>query len=414
MPLNFSAAHSSRITKPKAKNPLLRRSSSSLFANAARRKPIIQRAQSKPEAVEEDEDFFGDRLDDTGLVTSLATDLSLRDVAQMIRYTRSHMFDPVPERGGMDSTQIAELLNLRKSLPPIVSVAHVHALITSPTAAEREIAELTKAGVVRKISIPGRGTGGSSMGEGVVLMTDWEEKIREASSITLDLQNEFIQYLRAHPLAPTLSQGTLAAADATALMRLGFVTASSQQWASANVFSRPDAASSGTLTSISSISKAASGSMAAIGGESAVHQAGGGSGGLRRSSSQCDAYPEEQVHRLLNGGGEFLMSLPSTGPYLRLLTSARSHLVSLLSKTKYKEAPLYLLRERWDGGIAADDPASKAKKYRGEFVGILPGKTRKWKQFYGLNFDWVLAESVGAGLVEVFETGSVGRGVRAV
>lgn len=412
MPLNFSAAHSSRITKPKSKNPLLNRSSSSPFANAARRKPI-QRAQSKPEAVGEDEDFFEDHLDDTGLVTSLVTDLSLRDVAQMIRYIRSHMFDQVPEKGGMNSTQVAEVLNLRKSLPPIVSIAHVHALITSPTAAEREIAELTQAGVLRKITIPGRGTGGSSMGEGVVLVSDWEEMVNTTSSLTLDLKSEFVQYLRAHPLTPTLRQGTLTAADATSLMRAGFVTALPQRWASANVFSRPDAASSGTLTSLSSISKAASGSMAAIGGESAVHQA-GGSGGLRRSSSQYDAHPEEQDQRLLNGGGEFLVSLPSTGPYLRLLTSARSHLMSLLSKTKYKEAPLYLLRERWDGGIAADDPASKAKKYRGELVGILPGRTRKWKQFYGLNFDWVLAECLGAGLVEVFETGSVGRGVRAV
>ena len=413
MPLNFSAAHSSRITKHKSKNPLLKRSSSSPFANAARRKPV-QRSQSKPEIVEDDEDLFGDRLDDNGLVTSLATDLSLRDVAQIIRYIRTHMFDQVPERGGMNSTQIAEVLNLQKSLPPIVSVAHVHALLSSPTAAEREIAELTKAGVVRKITVPGRGTGGSSMGEGLVLVFDWEEMVNKTSSLTLELKGEFVQYLRAHPLTPTLRQGTLTATDATALMRAGFLTASSQQWVSANVFSRPDAASSGTLTSLSSISKAASGSMAAIGGEGAVHQAGGGSGGLRRSRSQYEAHPEEQVQRLLKGGGDFLVSLPSTGPYLRLLTSARSHLMSLLSKTKYKEAPLYLLRERWDGGIAADDPASKAKKYRGEFAGVLPGRTRKWKQFYGLKFDWVLAECLGAGLVEVFETGSVGRGVRAV
>lgn len=413
MPLNFSAAHSSRITKPKSKSPLLKRSLSSPFANAARRKPI-QRAQSKPEAVEEDEDLFGDRLDDTGLVTSLATDLSLRDVAQMMRYIRNHMFDQLPERGGMNSTQVAEVLNLRKSLPPIVSLAHVHALITSPTAAEREIAELTKAAVVRKVNVPGRGTGGSSMGEGLVLVCDWEEMVNKTSSLTPDLKNEFIQYLRAHPLAPTLRQGTVTAEDATILMRAGFLTAISQQWASANVFSRPDAASSGTVTSLSTISKAASGSMAAIGGDSAVHQAGGGSGGLRRSSSQYDSHPEEQAHRPQIDGRDFLMSLPSTGPYLRLLTSARSHLMSLLSKSKYKEAPLYLLRERWDGGIAAVDPASKAKKYRGDFVGILPGRTRKWKQFYGLNFDWVLAECLGAGLVEVFETGSVGRGVRVV
>lgn len=65
-----------------------------------------------------------------------------------------------------------------------------------------------------------------------------------------------------------------------------------------------------------------------------------------------------------------------------------------------------------DGGISGDDPAARAKKYRREFVGVLPSKTRKWKQFYGLSFDWVLAECLGAGLLELFDTGSVGRAVR--
>jgi hypothetical protein len=90
-------------------------------------------------------------------------------------------------------------------------------------------------------------------------------------------------------------------------------------------------------------------------------------------------------------------------------------LVSLLAKSsRYKEAPMSLLRERWDGGVASDDSASTAKKTRGEFVGVLPGRTKKWKQFYGLKFEWVLEECVGAGLVECFETRSVGTGVRAL
>lgn len=73
-----------------------------------------------------------------------------------------------------------------------------------------------------------------------------------------------------------------------------------------------------------------------------------------------------------------------------------------------------MLKERWNGGIASNEAAYMAKKSRGEFAGILPGQTRKWKQFRGLSFEWVLEEAVGAGLVEVFETGSVGRGVRTV
>ena len=78
--------------------------------------------------------------------------------------------------------------------------------------------------------------------------------------------------------------------------------------------------------------------------------------------------------------------------------------------------PLYLLRERWDGGIAADGGtgADPGKRARGEFVGMLPSRTKKWRTFWGLGFEWVLAEAMGAGLVECFETGSVGRGIRIV
>ena len=86
--------------------------------------------------------------------------------------------------------------------------------------------------------------------------------------------------------------------------------------------------------------------------------------------------------------------------------------MSFVTKSKFRQIPIYLLRERWDGGMSADDSAAKAKKYRGESTGVLPIRTRKWKQFYGLSFDWTLAECLGAGLVEVFETGSVGQAVR--
>ena len=192
-------------------------------------------------------------------------------------------------------------------------------------------------------------------------------------------------------------------------MRAGFLTASCQHLTSVDVLSRPGCTSQGTLTSISSISKAVSGSLAAVGGENAICGA-GGSGSVQRSSSisQSEQYPYVSHME----GVDLKVSLPGTGSYLRLLTSARSHLLSLITKSKFREIPLYLLQERWNGGISADDPAAKAKKYRGEFSGVSPHRTRKWKQFYGLSFDWVLAECLGAGLLEVFETGSVGRAAR--
>ncbi|KAJ8069897.1 hypothetical protein OCU04_000306 [Sclerotinia nivalis] len=124
----------------------------------------------------------------------------------------------------------------------------------------------------------------------------------------------------------------------------------------------------------------------------------------------------EVVEAVLDWPGKeiFSLSLPATGQFLKLLSNARLHLVSLLSKSKYREAPESLLRERWNGGIETDDGASAAKRNRGEFSDVLPGKTRKWKQYYGISFEWILAECVGAGLVEVFDTRSIGRGVRAL
>lgn len=182
MPLNFSAAHSSRITKrPRDIHAVLKRSSSTPFGHFKRTKPV-QRSLSQVKASDE-EDFFEDRLDDRGLVDSLATDPSLRDVPLNIKYIQSYMFDLIPEKGGMNSTRIAEILNFRKSLPPMITVSHVHALIRSPTEVEREVAELTKAGVLRKSVIPGRGTGGSSVSDGLVLLNDLELLLRETTGL---------------------------------------------------------------------------------------------------------------------------------------------------------------------------------------------------------------------------------------
>ena len=401
MPLNYTASHSSRISKPS-----LKRSLSSPFSLHKRRKPI-SRTSSKADALDEDEDYFGDRLEDRGLVNTLATDLSLRDVAQTVKYIRSHMFDDLPEAGGFNSVRISEILRFRKSLPPTVTVTHVHAFLRSPTATDKEIAELAKAGVIRKILVPGRGTGGSSIAEGVILYEDLERLVQE-SGLDEEIAKTLLKRLQDNPLLLNLPSNAFTASEATALKQAGFLTSSSQGLQPSTSFTHT--ASPSTLTSLQSISRAASGSLAAIGGESAIHDAGGSgtASGIRRSSSQFRRSTPTTSTRT------FQISLPNTGPYLRLLTAARTHLLALLQKSRFKEMPLYMLQERWDGGIASDDPAARAKKYRGEFSGVLPARTRKWKQFYGLRFEWVVAECLGAGLLELFETGSVGRAARIV
>ncbi|MCJ1431729.1 hypothetical protein MMC27_001084 [Xylographa pallens] len=415
MPFTFTAAHSSRISKPRAKKISLKRAASTPFPKLNQRKPI-QRSESKPELVEDDaDDLFQDHLDDVGLVACLASDLSLRDVVPAMKYVRSHMFDDIPERSGMNSTRTAEVLNFRRLLPPIVTNVHVHALIKSPTLVEREIAELTSAGLLRKIVVPGRGVGRSSISDALVLVEDWEQLVKAAEDLGSDLIDKYEQQLRTTSLSPTVPRGVFDDTEVSQLMRAGFLSAPSQALNSANVFSRPMNGSSGALTSIASIARAASGSMAAGGGEGAAHEAAGGaSAGLWTSKPQEPHFPSIPGAKSIRNIGDLQLALPSTGAFLKLLHEARAHLLSILSKSKFREAPLYLLRERWDGGVETAEQAARSTNYGRSFAGILPGRTRKWKHFYGLKFDWVLEECAGAGLVEVFETGSVGRGVRAL
>lgn len=394
----ITAAPSTRVRKSESKR---QRSLSSPFP--AKRRPSARPTSSPSKSsLREDadggEEEFTDRLDDHGVLTALATDLRFRDVPQQMQYAQDHMFDSIPEAGGFNSTRIAELLNSRKNLPPIVTVAHVHALSKSPTATDREISELVRKGVLRRITIPGRGMGRSSIGESLVLSDRWIAYVEQLSSIEVATRQKYITALRERPGCSAVAANHFTPAEAATLIRAGLLTAASTASSGLPNVLGFDRSTTGTLASLSTAgSRAAAGSLGAVGGAGAFYDAGGGGGsGL-----------EPNAQRRLDYGPELNFTLPSVGPYLRLLEAARNHLVTLLSKSKFKEAPIDLLRERWDG-------ASTEKQRRGKGLEgvILPAKTKRWKQLYGLRFQWVLEECMGTGLVEVFETGSVGQGVR--
>ncbi|GKT42301.1 uncharacterized protein ColSpa_02482 [Colletotrichum spaethianum] len=349
---------------------------------------------------DDDDDFFHDRLDDVGLVAALATDMSLRDVVQAIKYTRNHMFGPMPtEAAGMNSTRIAEVLNYRKAIPGIVTVSHLHALLASPTAVEREVAELQRGGALRKIYVPRRG----GLGEALIQTSELEEMIAQSAGLDEEAKTAFLQFLRENPLAQTMPRSACHQKQADALVRAGFLTASIHpqhvNTPLMNLHLRPE--DRGSLMSIEAVSRAASGTFDAVGGQGAVHAAGGGGGALR--SSRADASS--------SSGVEFTIAVPGNGSFLKLTAAAVEQLTQLLSRSQFREMPVSMLRERWEGGVARDG-ARLARKARGEFAGVLPGRTKRWKDFYGLEFHWVLEEAMGAGQVEVFETRSVGRGVR--
>jgi hypothetical protein len=188
MSFQATPARSSRITKPRRTSAAatlgLKRSTSSP-SNASPRKRSLPSEQS----VQYDDD---DQLDDTGVIALLADDLNFRDVPQYMDYIRNRMFSDMPEKGGMNSTRIAEVLNFRRRLPPFVTIAHIDALSTSSTRIEREIAELAQAGILRRVTIPHRGVGSAAIGDGIASVREWQALVRAHAELTEELKGAYL------------------------------------------------------------------------------------------------------------------------------------------------------------------------------------------------------------------------------
>ncbi|KAI9674513.1 MAG: hypothetical protein M1817_001851 [Caeruleum heppii] len=408
MPLQISAAHSSRVTKPRVRNPLLKRSTSSPFADHPRRKPFV-RSASKPETLQHD--FLDEEPDNDSCVVPLTVSVSLHTIPEAIQYTKEMMFDAIPDaRSGMNSTRIAEVLNFRRRLPSLVTVGHLGALLDSPTSTEREIARLVKAGMIRKTLVPLLGIGSNETGEAVVLTEDWVSAVNSSRDLEENVKHKYLSLLAKYSAVNLLPRSSFEAGEAQSLMHAGFLTGAGQSGPySPSSFCNTNFTFRGSLSESSPAGT--SHAPSDVPGSSKTDAVDAFSRNL--GSHDGEDQGTKSRRRLDRDIGYFQLCLPTTGPYLRLLTAARSHLLFLLSKSKHRQATMDILRERWDGGVAGNDAVSRAKLSRGAFIGILPGRTRKWKQFYGLSFQWVLEECLGAGLVELFNTGSVGLGVRA-
>lgn len=95
---------------------------------------------------------------------------------------------------------------------------------------------------------------------------------------------------------------------------------------------------------------------------------------------------------------QYSISFPNCGTFLKLITSGRVWLVKALSKSKFKEALEESMFNLWDGlnNLNANG-ISKWPNYS--------------KPYYGYDLHWILADALGAGIVEVFNT-PTGRGWR--
>ncbi|PLB54289.1 hypothetical protein P170DRAFT_373173 [Aspergillus steynii IBT 23096] len=385
MPLRITSAPVSGVKKRRTAATLKPRASP--FASHARRKATAATRSpvgSKSDASLEEGDQ--ELLPDLGLSRYVPETSPVEHVGQAIAHIRDSMFEDLPARAGMNSTRVAEVLNTRRSLPPLASVAHIHTLLDAPTRVEKEIIELVNSGCVRRLVVPGRGNDAAGLGDCLVLSEDWERLVRDCSDLEPYVQEKLLGVLNQPGIKSAVPGTAFTAPEYMALIHAGFLVCSSSL----------TQGSSGMALLPSLPSMSSSGHPASR------------SGGDAHSSGM--AAPS----RLQSHAGAFLLSLPNTGPYLRLLEAGRAHLLSLLKKSSATEVPLGVLRDRWDGAIETEKSFDLAKRVRGEYAGILPGRTKKWKNLFGMNFRWVVEEAVGAGLVEIFDTGSVGPGIRCL
>ncbi|PTB67069.1 hypothetical protein BBK36DRAFT_1117757 [Trichoderma citrinoviride] len=377
---------SNRVRKPSRPTQASRQTSSSSPAKAATSSPSPSPRKGKKKSTPKDDPDtqFQDKLSDIGVVARILQEeeLTLRDVVQAMRYVRNNMFTPVPPTG-FKSTRSAEILNYRLAVPPIVTLGHLHAILTtSPSTVEREVVELSRSGVIRKVRVERRG----GMGEALIEMADYEAMVRKAVGVSEETRDRFLAFLRENPTAQTIPRDAVTHAQTDELVRAGFLTSSLRATPGTTLHVRPEDRT--TLTSIHHVSRFASGSVSAVGGQNALHLA-GGSGGAPTlltgggSSSQAAS----------DGSSDFRIAVPGHGRYLKLAEGTVDWLREMVDGTRWGEAPEDWFRERFEGG------------------GLYG---TRWKEFWGVEWEWVLGQAVGLGVVEVFETGSVGRGVRGL
>jgi hypothetical protein len=439
MPLHYTAAASSRVTKPtssssprRIRSPLdaarreRRASARASPSSAARRR----REDSAGRAGEAEPVAAGPPAPQSALLAPLfrgAREQTRLPAAlpDLLSLLHARTFDPAlpaapdgaaapaggdggpdapPPPRGLGAARLARALRVRAALPPLSTPAQLAALRASPTAAEREVAAAVRAGSVARVVVPAAAAGGGE--EALLVRTDaWVALVRSSAGVDGAAGEKYCALLERRPAASALADSEIAE-----LAAAGFLTGAPGRASAPTTAilapgraagARPaDAATIGSLASVAGAgARHASGTPEAGASSSLAHLGGGGA----RPNLLLPAARPSPPSSVRGDGADPLRghrpSVPNTGPFLRLLADGRAHLLSLLARSgPHKSLPLERLREYWNGGLGSGVPA---------------WRTRKWRDLHGLRLEWVLADCVGRGLVECFRTGSVGVGVRA-
>ncbi|EPS42671.1 hypothetical protein H072_3296 [Dactylellina haptotyla CBS 200.50] len=431
--MSFNLTASSRIKKQppgaaaRRKNPLnqLHRKTSSP------RKPAS--ASSTPPLSSSSRSSFSSSLYSPGWPTDFFTSAALpANVLEAIAYVLKYQFTPLPETLtglGLSRDTIADILNFRRALPPVVPLPHLHSLLPSPTETERAITAFVADGTLRRVHIR---TGNSTHLEGVMQTDEFLKSIAQSTSLEEDTKTALLDLLGTDPSLSTITSDENASnslpKDAImSLLSAGFLTinsSSSSSYSSENLTGGSGIGSGGvvvagpvvditTLTPTTALKSlnhlpqekdnthiSTLASLASVSSSSR-------NGNLRTNYNSSIINNNTPASK--GGVIEYTLTPPHLGLLTHLHTSSKSHVVDILRHCSHRETTMAHLRERWDGGVSKNRNKTRKRGAEVQFE----GRTRKWKEFKGLTVDWVVGGLMGMGVVEGFDT-AVGKGIRLV
>jgi hypothetical protein len=191
MPLRVTSATVSGIKKNKSSSTS-RSTRASPFASHARTKLSARRDGQATGRNFDKEILNDDSIEPLSYKGPWRETNNVEGVLQAMRHITKSMFNELPAaRAGMNSTRIAEVLNLRRSLPPLVSVAHIHTVLQAPTQVEREIVSLLRSGQLRRLIVPGRGNDAAGLGDCLILADDLNALVRDSGDLEQDLKSMY-------------------------------------------------------------------------------------------------------------------------------------------------------------------------------------------------------------------------------
>ncbi|KAF3161872.1 hypothetical protein TWF225_008657 [Orbilia oligospora] len=411
MSLNFTASYRIKKSQPGAasqrKNPLnqLRRKSATSSPRKSSSAPSTPPVHSTSSGNNNDYDDDSLALYYPSWPTSSRSDPLPTTVLEGMKYILSNQFTPLPPTLtglGISRDLLAEVLNYRKSFPPVVPLPHLHSVLLSPTETEREITSLVADGTLRRVTIK---TGNMTSLDGVITTDDFLKSIASSSALDAEMKEAFLSLFVNNPSLTSITSdptadNTLPKETIMVLLSAGFLTINSGDAFTSPAVDITTLTPTSAMTYITPIPEKDHSHISTLSSLSSISSS--NRDASKSSSSRSSKSRDTHI--------EYIITPPSLGLLTNLYSATKSHLLDILRHCPHRQATIEFVREKWDGGVSKNK-GSVRKKKDGEVK--FEGRTRKWREHKGVTIEWVLGGLLGSGVVEGFGKGW-GRGVKVV